>query len=93
VFLSPGGCLLPNEARPYYCRLFPIWIYGERLAMFTADRCLAVRELRSIQNVLRAVGLSEAQARELHGRLRLAWGLPPKVGMELLQPSFRRYAR
>lgn len=93
VFLSPSGCTLPRDTRPYYCRLFPFWVLGEQLVTFEARRCLVSHQARSPREGLRLVGLTEPALRELHGRLRLAWGLPPKTGMELLPQSFTRYSR
>lgn len=93
VFLKPEGCALPREARPYYCRIFPFWIYGDRLTVFTPAGCLAVKEGRSMGGIRRKLGVSEAEVRDLHGRLRLAWGLPPKEGMRFLEQSFTRYKK
>jgi hypothetical protein len=72
---------LPREARPYYCRIFPFWVYGERLTLFTPGYCLALKEGRNPRQVLASMSLTEGMVRELHGRLRLAWGLPPRPGM------------
>lgn len=77
IFASAEGCELPREARPYYCRLFPMWVYGERLTFFNADGCLAVREGRTVRGVLNRLGTTEHDVRSLFGRLRLAWGLAP----------------
>ena len=93
VFLGLGGCVLPREARPYYCRVFPFWIYGDRLTFFTPAKCLAVKEGRSPAGIRKILGTSEAEVRDLHGRLRLAWGLPPREGMRFLEQSFRRYKK
>jgi len=93
VFLNPEGCTLPREARPHYCLLFPLWISGERLTYFTPNGCLAVEECRDVSALLKLLGMSEGEVRALHGRLRLAWGLPPKEGMELLEQSFARYKK
>lgn len=93
VFLGPEGCCLPREARPHYCLIFPFWLAGERLTCFTPDKCLAVEECRDARAILKLLGMSEAEARTLHGRLRLAWGLPPQEGMPLLEQSFARYKK
>jgi len=34
VFLGPMGCLLPEKARPLYCRLFPFWVIDGRVGGF-----------------------------------------------------------
>ena len=91
VFLGTQGCVLPREARPYYCQLFPFWFSGERLTYFTTSDCLAVRECRTKLQMLELFRIAKAELKLLHGRLRLAWGLPPKEGMPLLEHAFSRY--
>lgn len=91
IFLGARGCRLPREARPYYCRVFPFWVYGERMALFTPATCLAVREGLSEHGVLNLMGMTGTEVSMLHGRLRLAWGLPPRPDMRFLKQSFRRY--
>jgi Fe-S-cluster containining protein len=87
--LGPEGCTLPREARPYYCRLFPLWPVGRTTMVFAAERCLAWREGRSLRRLLGLLQTTEKSARELHGRLRLAWGLPPERGLAPVPPPTR----
>lgn len=91
VFLRAAGCRLPRPARPYYCRLFPFWVAGGRVTAFAAAECLVHRQGRTIAGMLTLLGATEARVRELHGRLRLAWGLPPKEGMPFVTPSPARF--
>jgi len=91
-FLSDTGCKLPVEARPYYCRLFPLWVNGDELMVLGAE-CLARREARGMGKLLGSLGLTPAKARELHARLRLAWGLSPEPGMPRPTVSFARSNR
>jgi Fe-S-cluster containining protein len=79
--LGPQGCVLPREARPHYCRLFPLWPVGRTVMAFAAERCLAWREGRSLRRMLALLQTTEKNVKELHGRLRLAWGLPPERGL------------
>jgi len=79
AFLSPEGCILPNEARPYYCRLFPFWIMDGDMTVFTAGHCLAVRQGGNAAGTLEAIGFTRKRVHELFGRLRLAWGLVPTL--------------
>jgi Fe-S-cluster containining protein len=87
-FLGPNGCLLPAEARPYYCRLYPFWITNERITCFDSPRCLARREARGPGEMIALLGTSAAAIRDLHGRLRLAWGFPPRPGMPAVSKRF-----
>jgi len=91
VFLRPDGCCLPRSARPYYCRLFPLWISGGRVTGFAIPGCRISRQGRSVPGMMELLDCSEAFVRDLHGRLRLAWGLPPKEGMPFVTPSPARF--
>jgi len=81
-FLGPSGCVIPLECRPYYCRIFPFWVTDNDVCVVDFTSCLAWREGRSTFRMTEFFGLTEAQIRDLHGRLRIAWGFPPKAGME-----------
>ncbi|WP_428566354.1 MAG: YkgJ family cysteine cluster protein [Solidesulfovibrio sp. DCME] len=91
VFLRADGCCLPRQVRPYYCRLFPFWMAAGRVSAFAATTCLVHREGRTVAGMLAAIVMTEAQVRDLHGRLRLAWGLPPREGMATVTPSPARF--
>lgn len=90
--LTDAGCALPREARPYYCRLYPVWRVGEHFAML-GDACLARREARGTAHLLRSLGQSPAVAKDLHSRLRMAWGLPPQSGLPAARVSYARNNR
>lgn len=52
-FLGKNGCCLPIKARPYYCRLYPIWFNkNENAFVLESDRCLAEKDSKEIGNVL-----------------------------------------
>lgn len=87
-FLGPDGCVIPVEARPYYCRLYPFWVVGNRLTVFESPGCLAVREASSVGGLIKSMGSSKSALVDLFGRLRLAWGLPPKSGMKSVKKGF-----
>lgn len=93
VFLGPEGCALPREARPHYCLIFPVWIMNKRLRLFTPPGCLAVEEGRNVSKLLEILGMHEAEVRLLHGRIRLAWGLPPQDDLPVLEQAFSRYKK
>jgi Fe-S-cluster containining protein len=93
VFLRRSGCLLPRPARPYYCRLFPLWVTGERITVFSAAGCLARREAQDLAAILDLLKCAAFTAFDLHGRLRLAWGLPPKEGLPCVTPSRARFPK
>jgi Fe-S-cluster containining protein len=85
VFLDRArGCRLPPEVRPTACQLYPFelaadgsWtLMVQRFGTLEAARrapgesCLAVEEARSLDELHRAFGLSNAQVESLAGRLR-----------------------
>lgn len=90
--LGPEGCTLPREARPYYCRLFPLWPQRGEVMVFGAGRCLARQEAHGLNAILRLLGESKENLRHLHGRLRLAWGFRPRDGGSLFKDILNRNA-
>lgn len=89
-FLGGAGCVLPNEVRPYYCRLFPFWTVSGRLTVFAPAGCLAHREGRTVPGVMTALGVKALHLLDLHSRLRLAWGFPPEEDMAFVTPALAR---
>jgi Fe-S-cluster containining protein len=89
-FLGGAGCVLPNEVRPYYCKLFPFWVVSGRLSVFSPGGCLASREGRTVPGMLAGLGVQARHLLDLHGRLRLAWGFPPEEGMAFVTPALAR---
>ncbi|MBG0789214.1 MAG: zinc/iron-chelating domain-containing protein [Desulfovibrionaceae bacterium] len=87
-FLGPLGCEIPREVRPYYCRLFPFWVVGGDVTFFDSPTCLARREGRTLIRILDSLGTGRASVRDLYGRLRLVWGLPPRKGAGRVKKSF-----
>ena len=87
-FLGPGGCVVPTENRPYYCRIYPLWLAGDRITVFQSPSCLACQQALNQQDLLDCLGMTRAQVRDLMGRLRLVWGLPPAKGLPPVQKGF-----
>lgn len=87
-FLGPLGCEIPVEARPYYCRLFPFWMVACDVTHFDAATCLARREGGTLTRILNLLDTNRATVKDLYGRLRLVWGLPPRKGACKVKKSF-----
>jgi len=87
-FLGPEGCEVPREARPYYCRLFPFWMVGNNVIFFDAPTCLCRREERTLIRMLKSLDVTKADVKDLFGRLRLVWGLPPAKGACKVKKGF-----
>ncbi|WP_229594262.1 YkgJ family cysteine cluster protein [Pseudodesulfovibrio sediminis] len=87
-FLGPLGCEIPQELRPYYCRLFPFWMVDTLVIHFDAPGCLARREGQTLTRMLHSLDTNRAAVKDLYGRLRLVWGLPPRKGELKVTKSF-----
>ena len=71
VFLGPGGCRLPVEARPCYCRLYPFWFTpDDRLMVMVSDTCQAQEGALSYKDVLKRMGLKPDGLREIFAGLK-----------------------
>lgn len=69
-FLGEQGCVLPLEARPLYCRLYPFWFTSDgRLMVLGSKTCLAQEGASSWQEVLKRLGENESRLRMLFDRL------------------------
>ena len=75
VFLGPHGCDLPRAARPWYCKLFPLWVQKGKLDKFLPRDCLFTRESMRVGDILAAMDLDRSGALELYECLCRDWGL------------------
>ncbi|MBA7706587.1 hypothetical protein ES703_115441 [subsurface metagenome] len=73
VFLGPMGCLLPGNARPFYCSLFPFWVIGGRVAFFPFDLCQAQKGATSLKKVMMRLEVNTSRILSLYKALRRAW--------------------
>ncbi len=73
VFLDPKGCLLPDKARPLYCRLFPFWVISDRVAFFPFEFCQAQKGTRSVNKIIKRLKMNTSQVFSLYHELRNAW--------------------
>jgi Fe-S-cluster containining protein len=80
MFLGSGGCVIPKEARPLYCRLFPFWTdESGRITLLEVESCLAQQENKTPGKLFKTLGISQSEVRELHSQLRIAWGFAAHV--------------
>ncbi|MBI5518796.1 MAG: zinc/iron-chelating domain-containing protein [Desulfovibrio sp.] len=80
LLLGPQGCLLPRDARPLYCRLFPFWMRSGRELYFQFDRCRAQQEAGGGgPGLMLRLGTSSAEIQTMYHELRRAWGLPEQT--------------
>lgn len=78
AFLTENGCALPRETRPWFCKLFPLWVYRQELTAFTPKYCLLTKGARNPLAVLQKLELTQEEARHTYNQLRLDWGLVPE---------------
>ncbi|THB63132.1 MAG: zinc/iron-chelating domain-containing protein [Desulfovibrio sp.] len=74
VLLDSFGCLLPVEARPLHCSLFPFWMKGREIMILDAD-CLAIGEARGPAMLFRSLAMDPDRVRSLFASLRVSLGL------------------
>ena len=78
VFLTPQGCCLPRQARPWYCLLFPAWVQKNTLNFFMSEVCLAAKQAHSPAEGAALVGMKPADAFALFKLLLHDWGMERK---------------
>ncbi|NDV27603.1 YkgJ family cysteine cluster protein [Desulfovibrio sp. JC010] len=80
LFLGSGGCVIPKEARPLYCRLFPFWTdESGRITLLDVETCLAQQENKTPGKLFKTLGVTQSEVRDLHSKLRIAWGFAAHV--------------
>lgn len=75
LLLREEGCVLPREARPWYCRLFPLWVRNGFFDYFASASCLLAHEARTLGGVFAALGVSREEAAALYRALCRDWGM------------------
>ncbi len=76
MLLGAAGCLLPRNARPLYCRIYPFWIQNGRQLYFDFCRCQAQLEAGGGAGLLKRLGMTPEDVRHTYQELRRAWNLP-----------------
>ena len=76
VFLGDSGCVFSPGKRPAHCRLFPMWVDGNKPRYLDAQ-CLAIEEARGMAMLYRLLDTDPACVRAAYQELRRFWGLPP----------------
>jgi Fe-S-cluster containining protein len=76
VFLSPLGCIVAEEDRPFYCRIYPFWFVGKRLTGFASSACLALQYSNTPEDLFPLFNTNRSALWELYWQLRVSWGMP-----------------
>ena len=52
-FLTDNGCDLARDDRPFYCQIYPFWIYNQKITYFEDKYCLAQKKTKKIGHLLK----------------------------------------
>ena len=75
VFRSEQGCRLPREARPWYCKLFPLWMRGQAVMLMNPDGCRLRQVTGSPIEAMRLMSTSAPEVRLLFAAMLRDWNL------------------
>lgn len=75
IFLGSTGCLLSDETKPLYCKIFPFWVVGKKVGFFRFKNCQAQKDAGTFQTVLKHFNMNSSQIYLLYDDLRRFWGL------------------
>jgi Fe-S-cluster containining protein len=81
-FKDDNGCLLPDEARPHFCRIYPFWFFGEEPLIFQDESCLALENCGTIGEVLLSLGTNSETLKQIHSLICEDWGLYRSIPQE-----------
>ncbi|MCP4673736.1 MAG: hypothetical protein GY857_20810 [Desulfobacula sp.] len=75
IFKDIDGCLLPNQARPYFCRIYPFWFFEDQLHIFQDSNCLVLENCQTIPEVLLSLGTRPEKLKQIHAQVCEEWEL------------------
>ena len=73
AFLGSGGCLLPDNKKPLFCRIYPFWFVKGKLVTFNNNRCLALLKTSDINELMDMFKVDEKNLRELYAEIVFLW--------------------
>jgi len=82
VFKESNGCLLPEEARPHFCRIYPFWFFDDDPQIFEDSNCLALERCQTISEVILSLGTNPEKLRQIHAQICEDWGLSRSIPQE-----------
>jgi len=75
IFKDRNGCVLPDDARPLFCRIYPFWFFDGEPQIFQDSNCLALESCRAIPEMLLSLGTTTEKLQQIHARIYQEWGL------------------
>ncbi|MCP3941162.1 MAG: hypothetical protein GY710_06745 [Desulfobacteraceae bacterium] len=75
IFKDANGCLLPDDARPLFCRIYPFWFFDDKPNIFQDPNCLALENCQTISEVVLCLGTKPERLKQIHGLICENWGL------------------
>ncbi len=75
VFRGENGCRLPHEVRPWYCRLFPLWMQGGSVVLMHPEGCRLRDVAGTPLEAMRLLGLRAPEVSLLFEALLRDWSL------------------
>lgn len=82
IFKAINGCLLPDDARPHFCRIYPFWFFDDEPQIFEDSNCLALENCQTIPEVLLSLGTNSERLKQIHARIYEDWGLYRSIPQE-----------
>ena len=82
IFKEVNGCVLPDEARPLFCRIYPFWFFDDEPHVFQDSNCLALENCQTIPEVFLSLGTKPDKLKQIHARICEDWGLYRSIPQE-----------
>ncbi len=75
IFKAINGCILSDETRPHFCRIYPFWFFDNEPQVFQDSNCLALENCQTIPEVFLSLGTNPENLKQIHARIYEDWGL------------------
>jgi Fe-S-cluster containining protein len=82
IFKAINGCILSDEARPHFCRIYPFWFFDGEPHIFEDSNCLALENCQTISEVLLSIGTNTEKQKQIHALICEDWGLSRSIPQE-----------
>ncbi len=87
IFKDINGCILPDEARPLFCRIYPFWFFENEPQIFQDVNCLALKNCETIREVFFSLGTRPENLQQIHAQICTDWELFRSIPQEKVKIS------
>ncbi len=82
TFKDTDGCVLPVNARPLFCQIYPFWFFDGEPHIFRDSNCLALENSRTIPEVFLSLGTNTEKLKQIYDEICMDWRIYRSIPQE-----------